>query len=158
MGRNGASFLESPRMKAPPERLNEAVYPYWIEISTRFGDMDVNGHLNNVAFAQFFEDSRVSFNRAMLFEGGWLDPSARDFRVLVAGVDIAYVREGVYGPPVRAGIGVLRAGTSSFALGSAVFQDGQCLAVSDAAVVIKSPAGTLPDELRARLAAQMLRL
>jgi hypothetical protein len=53
---------------------------------------------------------------------------------------------------------VLRIGASSFALGSGVFQDGYCLAVSDAAVVAKGPSGALPDELRARLEGQRLLL
>ena len=42
-------------MKAEAPRLLESAYPEFIRITTRFGDMDFNGHLNNVAFAQFFE-------------------------------------------------------------------------------------------------------
>jgi acyl-CoA thioester hydrolase len=143
-------------MKAHVSQMDESVYPFFVEISTRFGDMDINGHLNNVAYAQYFEDARVSFNRAVLFDGGWEGPEARDFRILVAGVDIAYVREGAYGWPIRVGIGVSRIGTSSWSLVAAVFQSGKCLAVHDAAIVFKGPSGALPESLRQKLAEKML--
>lgn len=156
MGQTGATALDLALMKAEDWRLDPAIYPFWLDISTRFGDMDVNGHLNNVAFAQFFEDARVSFNRMLLFDGGWLDPAQRRFRVLVAGVDIAYVREGSYGPPVRVGIGVSRIGATSFGLGAAVFQHGVCLAAHESAIVIKSD-GPMPEGLQARLAANQLK-
>lgn len=145
-------------MKASPAQMEEGIYPFFVEISTRFGDMDINGHLNNVAFAQFFEDARVSFNRAVLFDGGWEGLEARDYRILVAGVDIAYVREGAYGPPIRVGIGVSRIGSSSWFLVAAVFQNGKCLAVHDAAIVFKGPSGALPESLRAKLSEKMLKL
>ena len=44
---------------AKPEswRLDAASYPVCIELQTRFQDMDINGHLNNVAFAALFEQA-----------------------------------------------------------------------------------------------------
>ena len=144
-------------MKPEPARLLESAYPEFIRITTRFGDMDINGHLNNVAFAQFFEDARVSFNRKLIFDEA-LHPSSRDYRVLVASVEIAYVREGYYGPDVTVGVGVKRIGRSSFEIGAAVFQDGHCLAVHDSTVVYKGVAEGMPATARAALAANMLRL
>ncbi len=142
-------------MKAEAPRLLESAYPEFIRITTRFGDMDFNGHLNNVAFAQFFEDARVSFNRKLIFDND-IHPSARDYRVLVASVEIAYVREGYYGPDVTVGIGVKRIGRSSFELGAAVFQDGHCLAVHDSTVVYKGVAEGMPARARAALESKML--
>jgi len=144
-------------MKPEPARLLESAYPEFLRITTRFGDMDFNGHLNNVAFAQFFEDARVSFNRKLIFDND-IHPSARTYRVLVASVEIAYVREGYYGPDVTVGIGVKRLGNSSFELGAAVFQDGHCLAVHDSTVVYKGFPGGMPDKARAALASHMLKL
>ena len=142
-------------MKPEPARLLEGAYPEFIRITTRFGDMDINGHLNNVAFAQFFEDARVSFNRKLIFDEA-LHPSSRDYRVLVASVEIAYVREGFYGPDVTVGVGVKRIGRSSFEIGAAVFQDGNCLAVHDSTIVFKGVAEGMPARARAALDSKML--
>jgi acyl-CoA thioester hydrolase len=52
---------------AKPEswRLDPASYPTHVEMQTRFQDMDINGHLNNVAFAVLFENARVLVNRTL---------------------------------------------------------------------------------------------
>jgi acyl-CoA thioester hydrolase len=42
-------------MKDDARRRDPAAYPASQTLETRFGDMDVNGHLNNVAFARLFE-------------------------------------------------------------------------------------------------------
>jgi len=39
-------------MRDQPARRTLAAYPWSVEIQTRFGDMDFNAHLNNVAVAQ----------------------------------------------------------------------------------------------------------
>src|SRR3546814_7334865 len=39
-------------------RLDAASYPVCEVFQTRFQDMDINGHLNNVAFAALFESGR----------------------------------------------------------------------------------------------------
>src|SRR3546814_9284076 len=44
-------------------RLDPASYPVCEAFQTRFQDMDINGHLNNVAFAALFESGRVMMNR-----------------------------------------------------------------------------------------------
>lgn len=143
-------------MKPEAARLLETAYPEFLRITTRFGDMDFNGHLNNVAFAQFFEDARVSFNRKLIFDND-IHPDSRTYRVLVASVEIAYVREGHYGPDVSVGIGVKRIGRSSFELGAAVFQNGHCLAVHDSTVVFKGVPEGIPERARTALQSHMLR-
>src|SRR3546814_8248856 len=45
--------------RAPSWRLDAAHYPVRGDFQTRFQDMDVNGHLNNVAIATLFESGRV---------------------------------------------------------------------------------------------------
>ena len=40
-------------------RLDAASYPVHLDLQTRFQDMDINGHLNNVAFAALFELSLI---------------------------------------------------------------------------------------------------
>ena len=77
---------------AKPEgwRLNLAAYPIILESDTRFQDMDINGHLNNVAFASLFENARVQLHRKAR---PWADRPDNE-RTMVASVEINYLREG----------------------------------------------------------------
>ena len=143
-------------MKPDPIRLDPAIYPFFVEITTRFADMDHNGHLNNVAYAQYFEHARVRFNQTTIFDEGVFDPKSRNWRVLVAAISIAYLREGAYGPPVRVGIGVSKIGNASFTLAAACFQQDACIATHESVIAFKSPDGGIPDALRTKLAKQML--
>lgn len=144
-------------MKPDPALLYEAVYPVFYEITTRFADMDHNGHLNNVAYAQYFEHARVRFNQATVFDGTLNKPEARSWRLLVAAISIAYLREGAYGPPVRVGIGISQLGNASFTMAAACFQDGHCIASHESTVAYRGPERRLPDAMRDRLSACMLR-
>lgn len=147
-------------MKKPdPARLNPAVYPRTIEITTRFGDMDINHHLNNVAYARYFEEARVSFNRTLfLGPDGHRLPELDAFRVMVAAIQIAYLREGHYGPPVHIGIGISRVGNNSFEMAAAAFQDGTCIATHDAVIAAKATAGGLPQVLKEKFKDWMLKM
>jgi hypothetical protein len=49
-------------MKDDPRRRDPAAYPWRVTLDTRFADMDVNRHLNNVAITRFFEETRIRFN------------------------------------------------------------------------------------------------
>ena len=71
-------------------RLDPASYPHSEPIQTRFQDLDVLGHLNNVAMAALFESGRVRFNRSMNL-AGWAG-----HRWLVARVEINYLGEGFF--------------------------------------------------------------
>ena len=70
--------------KPQPHRLDPAIYPVSMTGNTRFQDMDVNGHLNNVAFASLFENARVQLNRNVR---PWADRPANE-RTMVAAVEI----------------------------------------------------------------------
>lgn len=143
-------------MKADPARRRLASYPASLTLETRFADMDVNGHLNNVAFARLFEETRVRFNRA-----GPMAPKAgeRKSSFVVAHVAIDYLAEGNYPAPVTIGYAIARIGTSSFTVAMAAFQDGQCIALCDSVLVHRDPASgpaPLPAALRERLEAHRL--
>ena len=145
-------------MKPDPIRLDAAIYPYFVEITTRFADMDHNGHLNNVAYAQYFEHARVRFNQTTIFDEDQLRDTARTWRVLVAAISIAYLREGAYGPPVRIGVGVSKIGNASFTLAAACFQQDLCIATHESVIAFKGPEGRLPDAIRVKLESQLLKV
>lgn len=140
-------------MRHDPQRLLAATYPARIELPTRFGDMDANFHLNNVAIAQLFEEARVQFN-----SGSAKLLGARP-RVMVAHVGIDYLAEGHYPGLVALHLGIAHIGTSSFKMAMAAFQSDRCFALCDSVLVVRSPEGgaaPLPPLLRERLEAHRL--
>ncbi len=43
-------------------------FPISIELATRFDDMDLQGHINNVAIANLYQESRLQFHRKLFEE------------------------------------------------------------------------------------------
>ncbi len=138
-------------MKDDPRRLLAANYPWSIELQTRFADMDVNRHLNNVAITRFFEETRIRFNWG-LFAGDTGDVRPR---YLVAHVAVDFLGEGSYPQPLLMTYAIGAIGRSSFRCLMGMFQSGHCIALSDTVLVHRGTAGAapLPDDLRARLEA-----
>ena len=130
-------------------RLNPASYPVCIELQTRFQDMDINGHLNKVAFAALFESGRVLLNRDVRP----LDERPANERTMVAAVEINYLAEGNFPDPVQIATGIGRLGTSSWTIVQAMFQNGGCIATCDTVVVCRTDGQAKP--LRAEMVAEL---
>lgn len=89
-----------------PQQLGTAV-----EIALRWGDMDINNHINNVQFARLFEEARV---RCFL---QWFADEPDRLPVLVVRQDIEFRAPLDYTPdPVVARGWVNHVGNSSFAV------------------------------------------
>jgi acyl-CoA thioester hydrolase len=141
-----------PIMNKPEShRLIAENYPFSIVIPPRFGDLDVYRHLNNVAYARYFEEGRVQFQ---------LDTRAREHfaktRGLIVGVEIAYLAEGRYPDPVTITAGFGAAGRTSWHVLLAAFQNGQCIATCDSVMASRDENGAAPftDEWRELIAAR----
>ena len=130
-------------------RLDAASYPLCIDVQTRFQDLDINGHLNNVAFAALFESGRVMMNRRVRS----VEASPANERTMVAAVEINYLAEGNFPDPVRIATGIGRIGTSSWTLVQAMFQNGRCIATCDTVVVCRTDDQAKP--LRAEVQAEL---
>ena len=132
-----------------PWRLDPAAYPVAESFQTRFQDLDLNGHLNNVAFASLFESARVLLNRAVR---PWGDRPANE-RTMVAEVTIAYLAEGRFPGDVAIASGIGRIGTSSWTILQAMYQDGRPIATCDTVVVCRTDDAARPlrGELRSAL-------
>jgi acyl-CoA thioester hydrolase len=63
-------------------------WPFTHSDRVRFGDLDAMGHLNNVAFLQFFESARIAFLKSLIPEHNPADPS--DFGLIFAECKINY--------------------------------------------------------------------
>jgi acyl-CoA thioester hydrolase len=127
-------------MKPTAERLALASYPSQTTVPPRFSDVDMFRHLNNVAIGQFYEEIRFALigrmrERLAKGEAG---------RVMVANVDIAYLREGRYPDLVTVATGLARRGKRSFVLGQALFQGGVCFSAADTTMVYVGEGGPAP--------------
>jgi acyl-CoA thioester hydrolase len=122
-------------------------YAARITIPVRYGDMDANAHLNNVAIARLFEEARLRFHAHLKAKGAGVDPGG----VLLAHVEIDYVTEGGYPEDVEAGVAVERVGARSYRLAIGLFQAGRTLALADCVMVHRGAA--VGPALRAALEA-----
>ena len=141
-------------MKPAPERLQLATYPFATELVPRFGDMDVQGHLNNVALAGLYEEARVRFVSS-LFQ---LHSRPDGQRPVLAEATIRYLAEGRYPGRLVAAAGVLRLGRTSYVIGQAMFQDNVCIGVADI-VIVWTEGGRpcpVPEVLRGALSAALI--
>lgn len=132
-----------------PWRLDPVSYPVRETLQTRFQDLDINGHLNNVAFAALFESARVLLNRRVR-------PTSErpaNERTMVAVVTITYLAEGSFPEPVTIASGIGAIGSSSWTIVQAMFQSGHCIATCDTVVVCRTDNAAKPlrPELRAEL-------
>lgn len=138
-------------MKPEPHRLLRCAYPHFRRVIARFSDMDVEGHLNNVALASFYEDARVSFLHA-------LTGADRPFRFVIASIRISYIAEAHYPGDYDVGLGVTRFGNTSFDIGCGLFIAEKCVGVCDTTQVTLGDNGptTIPPSLRVALEKKLL--
>jgi acyl-CoA thioester hydrolase len=134
-------------------RLDAASFPVRIEIATRFDDLDLQGHVNNVAVAVILQEARGRFNQQ--FIAGLLGTGRG---MVVGSLFIDYAAE-MYAPdPVDVRTGVLDIGRSSFTLGQVARQRGRTTAYAEVAMVITGSEGATPIPDAARNALQAARI
>ena len=130
---------------------NRKVYADWTRDVIRYSDLDPNGHVNNGAINQFFEDGRVHFRNARMGTLG----SATLTGFAIARFDATYLSTLGYPGEVDVGTGVIRIGRSSYVLGQGVFSGDKCIATAEVVTVFFDPSTNksrpLTDELRAVL-------
>lgn len=94
-----------------------SAYKVFCQISTRWSDNDVYGHVNNVVYYSWFD---TAVNRFLIEQGG-LDIHAGEFMGLVVETQCNYFAPLAFPQPVEAGIRVAHAGTSSVRYEVALF-------------------------------------
>jgi len=129
-------------MKPHPLLLEIASYPFRIDVTARFADIDVQRHLNNARIAEFYQEGRVAFHRSLQEDFGW--ERARGLRTLVAHQSTDFLNEVSYPGIVTVGAGVLRIGNTSYTLGLSMHQNGNCVGLSTAVLVHANAEGPRP--------------
>lgn len=141
--------------KPDPVLLDPTRYPYHCAMPTRFGDLDVNMHVNNVAMAGILEDGRVRFHRA---SGYHIAMDRMGIVAMVASCTIDYIGQAFYPDPLEMHAGADTLGRTSYQLVQLVTQGTQVVAFSRAVMVCVAggrPA-PLPDKFRQSVADWMI--
>lgn len=126
-------------------------YPFFTSEKIRFGDIDRQNHVNNLAICAYIECSRVEM-REVNFPAIASDPANG---WLVVHFEVSFKASTGYPGSVDVGTAVLNIGNTSYVLGHGVFAGDICLATARTTTVFgdringgKSP---IPDNLRAEL-------
>ncbi|MHA6780814.1 thioesterase family protein [Pseudonocardia saturnea] len=137
-----------PSPRAARERLAREAYPFRLDIRTRFGDIDTNRHVNNVALAGWYLDALAELHLDVLGypSGGPLDglqPSSLAVQYLA---EVHY--PGIY--QLRVGVLDLDDDTVGYACG--LFDGPRCIGLAEARGAHNAPGGDGdPVQLAARL-------
>src|SRR5690606_8935568 len=126
-----------------PHRLVLANYPHQLRLDTQYGDMDVHAHINNLAIARYFERARARF-QVQAYAGYRLFRRDADFTLLLVENNIRFLAECNFPEPVTVGTGLGHIGTSSYQFRHALFQNGTCVALCDAAMVCAQDGKPVP--------------
>lgn len=123
----------------PADRLDpEAYIGPGHDLPVFYGDLDTLGHLNNVAFGRFFEQSRFETHRRVGIPKLMAENQAR---FLVARVSIDYLGEAHFGSPLHVRIKVSEIRNASVIEQQAAWQKGVCVALSEVVTVYVTDAG-----------------
>lgn len=120
-------------------RLENGVYPICCEIATRFADVDVLLHINNVAVAEILQEGRTRFAHA--FD---LVRAVQGKRVMVVSQTIEFAGEMHHPDPIQVSVGILEIGRSSYRIGQVARQNGTIGAYAETVLVAGDESGPVP--------------
>ena len=141
---------EPVRAAADADRLVREIYPFRVDVRARFGDLDTNRHVNNVALAGWYLDALAELHLDVLGypTGGPLDSLAP------SSLRIDYLAEVHYPAIHQLRVGVVELDETSVRYACGLFDGPRCIGLAEAT------GGLSPDEdpeLGKRLSAFMLR-
>jgi acyl-CoA thioester hydrolase len=138
----------SARPEREPTRLVREAYPFRLDMRTRFGDLDTNRHVNNVALAGWYLDGLAELHLDVLGypTGGPLDglsPSS---------LRVEYLDEVRYPGIYQLRVGVLDLDETSARYACGLFDGPRCIGLADAVGAHRAPGEDGdPGDLAARL-------
>lgn len=137
-------------------RLRIESYPVIAEVQARYGDMDANAHLNNLALESMHENARATMNRD-LFPAAYR-PGGRSFRIVTSQNAVHFLAEAHWPATIATGAGIGRIGRTSYIASTGLFRDGTCIGVCDTVLVLVGDNGPIPipDDFRAALETVLL--
>ena len=106
-------------------------FPYRLSDNVRFADLDPNQHVNNAAYAAYFETGRVTL---MKDNANGLQPEG--FGWVMVRLDINFRAELHWPGKIELGLGVAKIGRTSVSFDQVVFSEGKCVASARAVNVL----------------------
>jgi acyl-CoA thioester hydrolase len=99
-------------------------YNFWATEHVRFADLDQLGHVNNKAYATYYETARVCFMEACGLSDGPIIGMA------LVRLELDYRKEIRYPNTLKLGVRLTRLGNSSLTLACAIFAGVTCSSTS----------------------------
>jgi acyl-CoA thioester hydrolase len=124
----------SDKPRNDKRRLRLESYPLRFEVRALYSDVDTNRHVNNVAYARWFEEGRVRLNEQVTGPGVLMDPPP-GLQLLLVSIRIDYLAQVPYPSTVTIAGAVATLGGASYGIAHALFHDGRCAALADSVVV-----------------------
>lgn len=91
-------------------------YRHTVEIPVRFMDIDALQHVNNARYLNFLEESRIAYSQELLN----VFNSIQELNVLVARVEIDFLRPVLFGEKLQVYTKIAKLGTKSFTFESVI--------------------------------------
>ena len=151
------SDLTTTAPRPDPARLRLECYPVVDAIATRYGDMDANAHLNNLALESLHENARATMNQRLYPDAYRSGP--RRLRLVTSQNAVHFLAEAHWPVTIQTGAGVGRIGRTSYVASTGLFVEGACIGVCDTVLVLLGNDGPepIPEEFRAALETVRLR-
>ena len=139
-----------------PHRCRLDLYPIVDTNQARYADMDVNGHLNNLALEALHENARAGLNIRVMPDA--YDSDRRSLRIVSSQNVVHFLAEARWPANIHVGVGVGRVGNTSFVGSSGLFVGDQCISVCDTVLVVVGDNGpvSIPHETREALGGLLL--
>ncbi|MGY4708228.1 acyl-CoA thioesterase [Mycolicibacterium sp. CBM1] len=137
-------------------RLRLDCYPVVDVAQARYGDMDANGHLNNLALESLHENARATMNQSVFPD--IYDVATRRLRLVTSQNAVHFLAEAHWPATIHTGAGVGRIGRTSFVASTGLFIDDRCVGVCDTVLVLLGDDGPVPiaEDRRAALETLLL--
>ncbi|GAY18852.1 acyl-CoA thioesterase [Mycobacterium sp. shizuoka-1] len=123
-------------------RLRLDSYPVVGTAQARYGDMDANAHLNNLALESMHENARATMNQSLFPD--IYDVTARRLRLVTSQNAVHFLAEAHWPATIATGAGVGRIGRTSFIASTGLFVDDRCIGVCDTVLVLLGDDGPVP--------------
>lgn len=113
--------------------LDPARYPFSCRIEPRFGDLDLNMHINNAALVGILEDARVRFHGTSGYHA-----AMKGLMPMVASLAVEYLDQGFFPDPLTIHVAPIRLGRTSYTLNQLVTQGERAIAFAQVVMVCVS--------------------
>ena len=144
-------------MRPTAQRCRLDAFPLTAFVEARYADLDVNGHLNNLALEALHEDIRAKLNRNAFPDV--YDVDSRTYRLVTAQNVVHFLAESHWPATITTAIGVGRVGDTSLVTCSGLFVADTCISTCDTTLVLVGSSGpvAIPEHSREVLTTFTLR-